>query len=458
MTLLPRTLLWRSFLLISLLMIISVAASFQILRSYEREPRARQLAQMVVSVVNLTRAALVTANADKRRELLTDLSEREGIRVYPAEPGDILVPSPNTPFVHTLHAEARRQLGEDTRFAAGIGDLRGFFISFHIDDDEYWVMLPRERVERQFPWQWLGWTALALLLSLTGAWLIVSRVNQPLKALAAAAVDIGKGKTPAPLPESGPFEIETLARSFNQMSQDLARLNADRALILAGVSHDLRTPLARLRLSTEMSASDDALKLGMIDDIGEMDSIIGQFLDFARTQNDEPLEPTDLAALAHEVVEHQLHLGHTVQANVEPVPVQALRRTGIKRLISNLVDNALAYGEKDVCIATRREGGKLILEVLDRGPGIPPQEIERLKQPFTRLEQARSGKGGSGLGLAIVDRIARHHGGSFELLAREGGGLIARVSLPLQEGAALPRSRRAPVSLSAQERAASPDK
>jgi two-component system, OmpR family, osmolarity sensor histidine kinase EnvZ len=439
-TLLPRTLLWRSFLLISLLMIISVAAWFQILRSYERAPRAKQLAQMVVSVVNLTRAALVTANADKRRELLLDLSDREGIRVYPAEPGDKLVPSPDTPFARMLHADIRRQLGEDTRIASGIGELRGFFISFDIDDDDYWVMLPLERVERLFPWQSLGWTALALLLSLTGAWLIVSRINRPLKALAAAAADIGKGKTPVPLPESGPVEIETLARSFNQMSQDLARLNADRALILAGVSHDLRTPLARLRLSTEMSESDEALKQGMIADIGEMDSIIGQFLDFARTQNEEPLEPTDVAALAREVVEHQLRLGHAVQAHIEPVPLRSLRRMGIKRLISNLVDNALAYGEKDVCVATRSEGGKLILEVLDRGPGIPPQQAERLKQPFTRLEQARSGKGGSGLGLAIVDRIAHHHRGSLELLPREGGGLIARVSLPAQESAALPDS------------------
>jgi two-component system osmolarity sensor histidine kinase EnvZ len=279
---------------------------------------------------------------------------------------------------------------------------------------------------------------LTLLLSLIGAWLIVSRINRPLKALAAAASDIGKGRTPAPLPESGAAEIETLARSFNQMSQNLARLDADRALILAGVSHDLRTPLARLRLSTEMSGSDEALKQGMIADIADMDSIIGQFLDFARTQSEEPLEPTDLAALAREVVQHQLRLGHAVQADIEPVPIQALRRMGIKRLISNLVDNALAYGEKEVCVATRGEGGKLVLEVQDRGPGIPPQETERLKQPFTRLERARSGRGGSGLGLAIVDRIARHHGGSLELLPREGGGLVARVSLPAQESTAAP--------------------
>ena len=436
----PRTLLWRSFLLISLLMVISVAAWFQILRNYERAPRAKQLAQMVVSVVNLTRAAMVTAKAEKRRELLAELSDREGIRIYPAEPGDKLAPPSEGPFTRLLNAEIQRQLGEETRFASGMGEFRGFFISFHIDDDEYWVMLPRERLERPFPWQWLGWTALALLLSLIGAWLIVSRINRPLKALAAAATDIGMGKMPVPLPESGPLEIQTLARSFNQMSQDLARLDADRALILAGVSHDLRTPLSRLRLATEMSDSDEALKHGMIADIADMDSIIGQFLDFARTQSEESLEPTDLAALAREVVENQLRLGHALQAHIDPVPLQALRRMGIKRLIANLVDNALAYGGKDVGVATRSEGGKLILEVLDRGPGIPPRDAERLKQPFTRLEHARSGKGGAGLGLAIVDRIARHHGGSLELLARDGGGLIARVNLPLQEHATLPGS------------------
>jgi two-component system osmolarity sensor histidine kinase EnvZ len=436
MSFLPRTLLWRSFLLISLLMVISATAWFQILRSYEREPRARQVAQMVASVVNLTHTALVTAKPEMRRELLAELSEREGIRVYPADPTIKMTPSPNVPFVHMLHAQIRKRLGEDTRFAAAFGDQRGFFISFHIDGDEYWVMLPRERIDRPFHWQWLGWTALALLLSLVGAWLIVSRINRPLKSLAAAAKAIGRGKTPAPLPESGPVEIETLARSFNQMSQDLARLDADRALILAGVSHDLRTPLSRLRLSTEMSASED--KPEMIADIAEMDSIIGQFLDFARIESEEPLEPTDLAALAREVAERQQRLGHTMQLHIQAVPEQALRRMSIKRLISNLVDNAIAYGKKDVCIATRSEGGKLILEVLDRGPGIPPQEAERLKQPFTRLEQARSGKGGSGLGFAIVDRIARHHGGSLELLAREGGGLIARVILPLRESAAAP--------------------
>ena len=130
----------------------------------------------------------------------------------------------------------------------------------------------------------------------------------------------------------------------------------------------------------------------MIADIAEMDSIIGQFLDFARAESDEPAEPADLAALAREVLEREQRLGHSLQAALAPVPEWPLRRLGIKRLISNLVDNAFAYGGNEVSIATRSEGGKLVLEVSDRGPGIPPEDAERLKQPFTRLEAARSGK------------------------------------------------------------------
>jgi len=434
MKLFPRSLLWRTFLLIAALILASVAAYFQIFRVYDREPRARQVAQTVVSIVNLTRAALVSARTDLRRELLVELSEREGIRVYPAEPGEHLVgPPADRPMVQLVLEEIRRQLGEDTRFAFEREGVRGFWISFRIEDDEYWVMLPRERLERQFALQWLGWTALTLALALAGAFLTVFRLKRPLAALTRAASYIGRGRIPPPLPEAGPSEIETVSRAFNQMARDLARLEDDRALILAGVSHDLRTPLARLRLGVEMSQVDPQLKNGMTADIDEMDRIIGQFLDFARVAGGEPTAPTDLAALAREVAGRYREGGHALREEIEPTPDATLRPLAVRRLIGNLLDNAFRYGEKDVRLRVGRCDAGVAIEVLDRGPGIPPDEVDRLKQPFTRLERARSGAGGSGLGLAIVDRIARMHNGTFELLPREAGGLVARVTLPLRQ-------------------------
>ena len=426
----PRTLLWRTFLLIAVLIVASVVAWFQIFRVSEREPRARLTAQTIASVVNLTRAALVNASPENRRTLLADLSDLEGIRVYPAEPGDAFVAPPDRPFFQLVSEELRRELGPATRVAVEREGERALWVSFAIEEDEYWVAMPRERLERKQALQWLWWGAAALLLALAGAYLIVSRVDRPLRQLATAAREIGRGRQPAPLPESGPVEVETLARAFNQMSRDLARLDEDRALILAGVSHDLRTPLARLRLGVEMSADDPHLKSGMVAHIEDMDRIIGQFLDFARLDGGEPPESVDLAALASEVAQHYRETGHALETDLAAIAPIALRRVPFRRVMTNLLDNAFRYGGGGVSLRTRRAGEDVVVEVLDRGPGIPAEEVERLKQPFTRLETARSGQGGSGLGLAIVDRIVRAHGGRFDLLPRDGGGLIARVTLP----------------------------
>jgi len=426
----PRSLLWRTFLLLAALVVATTVGYFQIFRAYEVEPRARQISQNLISIVNLTRSALVNSQPELRRELLSDLAEREGIQVYPSEPDERLAPPADEAVLNLARELVRRQLGEGTRFASERDGKPGLWLSFHIDDDEYWLRIPRGRLERQIALRWLGWGALALALSLLSAWVIVSRLNRPLRALATAAAAIGKGKTPEPLSESGPEEIRTLSHAFNEMSRDLARLDADRALILAGVSHDLRTPLSRLRLGLEMSGAEPQLKDGMTADIEEMDRIINQFLDFARTDGGETPQRADLAGIAAEVAEHYRRHGRSVATDFAGVPELPLQTMAMRRVVLNLVDNALRYGEKDVGIAVRPDGTGVVLEVADRGPGIPVSEVERLKRPFTRLEAARSDKGGAGLGLAIVERVVRAHRGSLELLPRAGGGLLAQIRLP----------------------------
>jgi two-component system osmolarity sensor histidine kinase EnvZ len=431
MRLWPRTLLWRSVLLIALLLSLAHAAWLYIFRASEREPRARQVAQQIVSVVNLTRTALITADPAKRLTLLQDLSQDEGIQVYIGHPGERVAPLGDRPFLRLVEQEIKRHLGADTQLATSRDGIRGAWVSFQIDGDDYWIFLPRSRLERGDPLRWVGWGTVVLALALLGAFLIVARINQPLRQLTRAAVAMGRGRAPPPVPETGPSEISTLARAFNQMADDLKRMDDERALLLAGVSHDLRTPLARLRLGLEMSEGDAQLKAGMAADVDEMDRIIGQFLDFARAAGGERAAPTDLAAMAREIAARYREGGHALTEEIVAVPEVTVRPMAVRRLVTNLVDNALRYGERDVRLRVVPAGRAVVVEVLDRGPGIPADEVERLKQPFTRLETARSGKGGSGLGLAIVDRIARMHGGSFELLPREGSGLVARVAFPL---------------------------
>ena len=436
MTLLPRSLLWRTVLVLALLLVVSQIVLFQLFRVSDRGPRARQLAEQIASVVNLSRAALVSAQPAERLALLEALSQREGIRVHtdaPSEAPDR--PSfEERPFLPILRMEVSRLIGEPTRIEFRGRPAPALWVAFRVADRPYWVSIPRARiVERPFPWHWVAWVAIVFALSLLGATLIISRINRPLRTLAEAATQIGRREPVAPLPERGPSEIRALAHAFNDMADDLSRLDADRALLLAGVSHDLRTPLARLRLGLEMLGERDAkLKADMVQDIEDMDAAIGQFLDFARDESAEPATAgADLNAIVRRAAERRTPHGHAPpDLELAPVPGIALRPLAMERLIGNLVENAVRHGGAEVTIRTHAEGNAVILSVLDRGPGIPPGEAACLLKPFTRLDIARTTPG-AGLGLAIVDRVARLHGGRVELLPRAGGGTEARVALPI---------------------------
>jgi two-component system, OmpR family, osmolarity sensor histidine kinase EnvZ len=418
----------RSFLLIALLILASAAATVQLYRIYEREPRARALAQQTVSIVNLTRAALVNADPVLRRNLLIEINEREGIRLAPVTAGEKLQPLPERPLLELIMGRVRAALGAQTRFAFARDGVRGFWVSFSIDEDEYWVMLPRERFEPRLGLEWLGGGLGLLCLALIGAWLIASTLSRPLGAIAAAAGEVGRGQAPAPLAESGPREIRTVSRAFNRMAGDLAAMERERAMVLAGISHDLRTPLSRLRLALEMSGADTASAEGMRADMEEIDKVIAQFLAFAKGE-DEPLARNDLGALLREIADGYQKREQQVSLTAAGIAPFRFAPLAVRRAVSNLVDNALRYAPGRIEIAAHAHAGRVVIEVMDRGPGVPAAEAERLKRPFTRMNEARSGLGGAGLGLAIVDRIARAHGGSFDLVARDGGGLVARLSL-----------------------------
>jgi two-component system osmolarity sensor histidine kinase EnvZ len=418
----------RSFLLIALLIVTAVLASFQIYRLYELEPRSRELAQQTVSAINLTRAALVAADPFLRRQLLVELNDTEGLRVYPATASEKLVALPDEALFQRVVGRVRQALGDETRFASERDGEDGFWVSFFIDSDEFWVMLPWERFEPTFGLQWVGWGLALVALSLAGAWFIASNLARPLAAVTRAALRIGGGGTHQPLAEEGPRELRTVAKAFNRMASSLESMERERAMVLAGISHDLRTPLSRLRLALEMSGAESGASEAMIEDIGEIDAIIGQFLDFARGENEEKSRQS-LDPLLHELGEHYRRIAKNVSVEAATGAQFAFARMAVRRAVANLVDNALRYAGEPIEIEARRAPESIAIEVRDRGPGIPAGEVERMKRPFTRLDDARSGASGAGLGLAIVERVARTHGGALELLPRAGGGLVARLTL-----------------------------
>jgi two-component system osmolarity sensor histidine kinase EnvZ len=322
----------------------------------------------------------------------------------------------------------RDALGAQTRFASERDGEDGFWVSFFIDEDEFWVMLPWERFEPAFGLQWLSWALALLALALAGAWLIASRMTRPLAALTDAAGRLGRGETHRPLAEEGARELRVLSAAFNRMASDLESMERERAMVLAGISHDLRTPLSRLRLSLEMSGASANAADAIAADVEEMDGVIGQFLDFARGE-DEQKQEGEVQGVLEELAEHYSRLGKKLSFDNHDYLVLRFARMSVRRAIANLIDNALRHAGEPVEVASFAKDGRAVVEVRDRGPGIPAEETERLKRPFTRLDRARGGRSGSGLGLAIVDRVARAHGGSLQLLPREGGGLVARLTL-----------------------------
>ena len=433
---------WRTFLLLTLLTALSVSSWVGMISAVHRGPHARQLAAQLISVVTITLSALTHSAPDKRRELLFELASNEVIRIYAREPSDLVAPAPNDALLPDIEQQVKDTLGADTRFSARVNGIAGFWVSFKIDEDEYWLMLEREPNKSLSGAQWLGWAALVAGFSLLGSALISNLVNRPLARLTAAARQIAAGKRPAPLPERGPTEVVEANRSFNQMVDDLEQVASDRAVILAGISHDLRTPLARMRLELEMANLSDEARNGMSTDIGQMDAIIGQFLDYAKPTDMASFMRFDLSALltdaAHEAARQS---DVCVCARIAPdIPVLG-NATEVRRVINNLIENARRYAHTegtdvtDLAIDCQVKdltcGRRAVIDVMDRGPGVPDGQIPHMLKPFTRLDSARGQANGAGLGLAIVERVLARHRAELHVRNRDGGGLHIQILLPL---------------------------
>lgn len=432
------SLFWRTLLLVLLLIVASLAAWLQSYRVLERGPRAQTIAQQVVSVVNITRAALLYADPFVRSDLLAELAANEGVRIYPLEPDDKVVPLPDEPLIKLMEQAIVSKLGAGTRLGSEVNDIAGLWVSLSIADDDYWVYISRDPVVRTYGTQWVGWAAVALLLSVVGAILITRLINRPLAQLSRASAELGSGRDPAPLPETGPVEIRTVNESFNRMVADLGKLDADRAVLLAGISHDLRTPLSRLRLELEMAQLPESSRTAMVGDIEQMDAIVRQFLDYARKAPQAPAEEIDLSAAVVAAV-HRARIDAEPASSIELNVAAAVRVRGyaieIDRALENLMTNAARYGRDSetgrlhVTVALTATATEAIVSVIDQGSGVSAEQIDRLLRPFERGEAARSGSTGAGLGLPIVDRIARMHGGMLRLLPNTPRGLRAEMTV-----------------------------
>lgn len=272
----------------------------------------------------------------------------------------------------------------------------------------------------------LGILAVALSVVL---YAMTRTITRPLGDLARAADEVGRGATATPLKETGARELRRATRAFNSMQERLRRYLDSRTQVLAAMSHDLRTPLTRLRLRVE-SIDDDTLRQRCIEDLDEMSSMVRGALGVFRGLNDEEAAvPVDINALAGELQRQHAELGDDLTIVGSARAPYVAKPLALKRCLGNLVQNAVRHGVR--ASIHIEDGPQLILRVCDEGPGIPEDMLEKVFEPFFRLEQSRNrDTGGTGLGLSIARDIAQAHGGSLSLHNRQSGGLEARLMLP----------------------------
>lgn len=425
----PKSTFAQTVILIGLLLLLNQVVSYLSITHYFISPSYTQINTLVsnqVSTLFLSDIDTLTADEKKR------LRERTGITFHD-ETSAMHAGLSNATYYGFMANNVSERFGAETEVRIKTGKDYLIWVK-PTNYPELWLSIPLVGIGEDELSPLTMYFIVIGSLSVLGGWLFVRRLNRPLQALQEAAKQIGRGQFPKPLPLAGSTEIVSVISAFNRMSLNVKQLESDRILMTAGISHDLRTPLTRIRLASEMLPHEqDWVKQGIEHDIDDMNEIINQFIDYARQDHQENFEMKDINELIREFLStKRTEDTHQISLKLQKTPILKLRTVGIKRVLENLIENAFRYGSLQVEIHTQYKIKEdyVFCGVKDFGPGIKDTQIEKLFDPFAQGDKAR-GSQGSGLGLAITKRIIESHGGEMMFYNHVDGGLMAGFILRL---------------------------
>ncbi|MEZ9510898.1 two-component system sensor histidine kinase EnvZ [Vibrio breoganii] len=436
------------------LLIASQAFSYYAIFNYALLPSLKQFNRILSYEINLVmeeyarirqESELGIPESERTTPLRQALLLRLGVSVHPLA-GTIEEEYQKAFYLDFMSDEITEEIGSpaEARLAR---DSKSYLLWIKLDAMPNWLLrVPlTELTHNEFKPLFINSLLITIFLIL-GGWGFIRWQNRPLKNLESAAISVGNGVIPEPLPEKGTTEIRAVTTAFNKMARGIEELETDRRLMLAGVSHDIRTPLTRIRLATEMmSDTDNYLADGIIQDIDECNDIIAQFIDYLK-----PVDRADFSNISlNEMVEElrralkiyeadgplergldQDILNYTFDIDLkEDLPDIYASYIPIRRTLSNLLVNSKRYGDKWIGIKTgvSDHNKKVWVSIEDNGPGIDEQQMQKVFEPFTRGDTSR-GSEGTGLGLSIVKRIVTEHNGSIEMSNRKEGGLRVKLT------------------------------
>ena len=458
MKLKPRSLLGRTAMTIALTLFLFVFISMSAVSYFIYIPLAHRNAEDFAAVIVSAAHSLQSLPEEMHEELKQRLLEDHGLIVAQQTTGVSNSSSDlhYNPFFREALAERAGQ--ELPIVEAEEGPLIWVDVPAH--GKSYRLGFDRTRLGVNPPLVLLLVVVVGAVLTLAASVLEVRRVTRPLERLSEAANKLARGHNPPPLPEEGPEELASLARAFNRLSTELHIMSENRTVMIAGISHDLRTPLTRLAIAVEMLDEDSNPKLvaGIRRDLDAMNTLIGQFLQFTRGVEDECPVQVDLRQVIESLAMDLRRDGAKVRLHCNDPPcVYFADPVALERVLANLMKNAVQHSDNEPIDITLFCSEKAVsIDICDRGPGIPANQVEAVFRPFHRLEPARGMKtGGSGLGLAIANQLAIKHGWTITVDPRSGGGTIMRLGLPATSRFGLPAmSCQAMGSSPAQEPAA----
>jgi two-component system osmolarity sensor histidine kinase EnvZ len=422
----PKSLFVRNLVL---LITFAVVVQFSTIAVYMllQRPRVVELGSLVATQINTLQSALSGVPVGERGRVIGTINGAGRILIIadarpPRESAD------HSMLMDLFQKTVRSRVSPDIDLRWVNEPRSEVWATVGVGNERYWIVIPILLLRDG----WLGSTvslflAMAFMATIV-ALLIQRRVNRPLRQIADAARKLGEGGRPERLPQYSSTELDTVANQFNLMTQSLEAMESSRAVMLAGISHDIRTPLTKLRLSLAMEERSPEKSVSRY--IDQIDAIVGQFLDYGRTASDEPTIEGDLNTLIMQIAGEFEERGAVFELQLQKLPVMRFRPIAMLRVIRNLMDNAAKYGRQGLEVRTWHVAREVGISVLDSGPGISRSDSERLLQPFIRADAGRSSVSGTGLGLAIADRFARLHAGSVYLSPRASGGLEACVRLP----------------------------
>lgn len=427
----------QSILLFFSLLIASQIYSYYAVFNYALLPSLQQFNKILAHEISLMLDDTSNPNVSSEMDALLKrrVLEQLGVTIHSNDSSEA-VEYQHAISLDLMSEEMSSELGSPTEVRMALGE-ESYILWMKIDSlPGQLLRIPlSELQEEDFAPLFRNSIIMALLIVI-GGWLFIRLQNRPLIALEKAAKMVGRGETPPHLPEQGTLEIRSVTRAFNRMSKGIQALEEDRALLMAGISHDIRTPLTRIRLATEMMSPEDSyLAESIISDTEECNQIISQFMDYLKPVNREAFEAVDLNDIASDVASseggYEVQIETELQAGLAPALGNPI---AIKRSLSNLVVNALRYGNGWVKVSSGMTADKKLvwLSVEDNGPGIDPSQVNKVFEPFTRGDTAR-GSEGTGLGLAIVKRIVSQHHGAVSVSNRSQGGLRAQISFPTKQ-------------------------